>query len=174
MADLRENLENRVKHQVEFAKSGFKATLIIYALIGVVLIGLAGLVWWKMRKSGAIAKLETAADTLNGKAPAAKEAAWDGKTPFSCTGADAPVLHDVVATAGVSAMGGCKLTLKNVEITAAIAVTAAGNAQVTVEGGELNGTDAAITAGGNAQVEVKGAKVTGKANKAGNGKILGM
>jgi hypothetical protein len=173
MSDPRENLERRVKAQVEFAKSGLIANLIIYAAIGIVLIGLAGIVWWKLKKSGAGAKLAAAAESMSGSATP-KDVAWDGKAPFTCGGAEAPVLHDVVATAGVTASDSCKLTLKNVKITAPTAITAAGNATVTVEGGEITGADSALSAGGNATIEIKGAKVTGKTTKGGNGKLIGI
>jgi hypothetical protein len=170
--DPLENLERRVRFQVGFFKSGIVANLVIYGLIGLVLLGLGGLVWWKMRKSGALDKLEQAHDAVNGKV-VPKGASWDGKTPFSCGGDEAPVLENVTATAGVTANGSCHLTLRNATITADVAITANGSSEVTVEGGALSGSDVAISALGNAKVTVHGATVNGKTKHLGNATITG-
>lgn len=171
--DPLENLQRRAKHQVSFFKSGLIANLIIYSAILVVVLVLAGLVWWKLKSSGAITKLDQARQAATGQV-VAKAVTWDGKSPFACTGSEAPVIENVTATAGVTANGGCKLTLRNVQIKADVAVTANGSAQVIVEGGALEGSQAAIAAGGNAQVTVKGAKITGTTKKLGGATIQGL
>ena len=105
---------------------------------------------------------------------AAKAAAWDGKSALTCGGNDHLVVTNVTATAGVTAGGNCHIVMTNVNITAPIAIEAGGNADIVFTGGSLNGSSSAIKAGGNAKVTFAGTKVTGKQDKSGNAKILGI
>ncbi|MFO0611710.1 MAG: hypothetical protein U0414_03915 [Polyangiaceae bacterium] len=113
-----------------------------------------------------------------GGTPAAGSDAWDGKSPYSCSGNADKTITGVTAniTKGpaITASGNCKVTFKDCSITTDEGVVASGNATVNLEGGELKASGKAIDATGNAHVFVKGAKVSGKVTTSGNGKVDGV
>lgn len=103
-------------------------------------------------------------------------AKWDGKTPFTCGANDVVVINGATANlpgTAITANGSCNLTLVNVDVTAATAIEAGGNAAVTVQGGKINGSTAAVHAGANAKVTLSGTKVTGKTQAVAAAKITG-
>lgn len=104
---------------------------------------------------------------------AGKASAWDGKSPLTCSGNDHMVVTGVTATAGIVASGNCHIAVSNTNITAPVGIEAAGNAEVTFAGGSITSTTA-IQAGGNAKITFAGTKVSGKQDKKGNAKILGI
>jgi hypothetical protein len=73
----------------------------------------------------------------------------------------------------VSALGGCQLTLVNVDVTGTTAIEASGSAVVNVKGGKLNGSAFAVHALGNAKVTLAGTHVTGKTQSLGAASISG-
>ncbi|MBW2254173.1 MAG: hypothetical protein JRI25_06185 [Deltaproteobacteria bacterium] len=91
---------------------------------------------------------------------------WDGEAPFVCKGNDVVTLdhpdahfEDGVA---VTAEGNCALTLIEPNLSAPTALLARGNAEVSVLGGTLRGTDAAIRAEGLAKITGSGVSVEGE------------
>lgn len=108
----------------------------------------------------------------------AGESAWDGKAPFTCTGNDDKVISGVTANIAkgpaISAAGNCKLTIRGSTITTDKGIDAGGNAQVTIDGGEIKASDTAIDAAGNAQITATGAKISGKVLTSGNAKVNGV
>ena len=105
---------------------------------------------------------------------------WDGDTTFVCAGSEHKRLENqtVVVTdtdvIAIDAAGSCVLEIVDCDITADFPLKAAGNAQVVVRGGTLNGRKNSIQAWGNAVVTVDGAKIVGETGTTGNGKILGL
>jgi len=106
-------------------------------------------------------------------AKASAAANWDGKTPFSCAGADVVAIANVTATAGVTASGACQLTLSNVNITAPVGITASGSAKVTMTGGSITASSNSVVATASANVNLAGTKVSGKAKQSGAAKVVG-
>ncbi len=70
--------------------------------------------------------------------------------------------------------GNCTVVLTDCTITAQKGITGGGNAQVTLTGGSLTGTEAAIDVGGNAHVDVAGTHVSGAVHAGGNAKVTGV
>lgn len=107
----------------------------------------------------------------------AKATAWDGKTPFTCSGVQSVMLSGVTANlasgTAVTASGNCVLQLTNCNITAPTAIAASGNAKVTVTGGSISGSKYAATASANSHITMSGTKVKGKTKKSGLAKIVG-
>ncbi len=165
-----ERLEKDLKKKAGDTVSGW-----IWGCVGSVVIGglvllgfvvIAGIVTWQVMAPG-------------GSAGGASEtAAWDGKAPFTCggndnvtlTGASAALPGQIAITAG----GNCELTLVDVDVSGGTAVSAAGNATVTVSGGRLAGTDAAVSASANATVTGSGVEVEGEVKKKGGAKVSGL
>lgn len=169
-AHLSNQLEKKAKDKVSSFIWGLVIGGIILALIAFLFIGIGVYAYMQAKSTGS-----SASGGAAGGAP--KAVAWDGKSGYTCMGSDNVVLDGVTAnlTSGtaITLMGNCHLTLKKCHITAPIAIDAGGNSQVTVEGGDLKGTDAAIKAGGLSKVTVNGAKVTGKVDKAGGATVTG-
>lgn len=137
-----------------------------FALIAALIVG--GTIWYLKRT------VKKAVEQPSASATAA--AKWDGKSPLTCSGSDEVTISGVTAKldgTAVTASGGCKLTLENVDITAAKGIEAGGNAVVTVTGGSITATDLAAQALGNAQITFKGTKVSGKTKKLGGATITG-
>ncbi len=143
-----------------------------------VVVGLAGLGWyvWAKFKEG-----EKKANWQSGSSAAeaedAKDAKWDGKSPFSCGAGDNVKLKgvkaDIKTGAAVVAGANCRLELVDVDITAPVGIQAGASAVVVVRGGSVNGKDAAAKALGNAKITFEGTKVTGKKEKLGAATIEG-
>jgi hypothetical protein len=163
----------------EQAKDKAKSTLIWYGagcvIVGIVLIGLAGLGWYIWGQVRA-----TTSGSSSGPKPAAGKAevvAWDGKKGFSCGGSKHLRIEGTTAklTSGtaIQAGGNCRLVLSKVTITAPTAIQALANGQVTVEGGSVTGKPTAAKALGNGKITFKGTKVTGKKQALGAAKIQG-
>lgn len=159
-----DGLKSQVKDKV-------KTEIIWYgigcAVIGLVLVGLAGLGWYIYG---------TATATGPSKGPA-KAAAWDGKSTFSCGGNDSVKLEGVTASiasgTAIRASGNCRLELVNVNVTAPDGIEALSNAVVTVTGGSINATGTAAKALGSAQITFSGTTVKGKTKALGGAKITG-
>jgi serine/threonine protein kinase len=124
---------------------------------------------------------------------------WDGTTNYVCGENEIVSLSGVTANLksgiAVEAWGNCKLTMTDMNLTAANAVLAIGqarvtirggtltgstaaistaqDAQVSVTGGTLNGSTAAIMAGGNSRVSLSGTSVNGKVIRSDNGRVDG-
>ncbi|MFN3201574.1 MAG: hypothetical protein ACE366_24440 [Bradymonadia bacterium] len=101
---------------------------------------------------------------------------WDGRRPFKCGGHQIITLSDVQAvvpgqTPAITAAGDCQLTLKNVRVEAGVALYAAGHARVLVQGGELKGSDKALKAWGEAQVTLEGVNINGPVDQKGRAQI---
>lgn len=170
-AHLGKQLEQKAKDKVSNFIWGLVIGGIILGLIVVLFVGIGVYAYFQAKNIG-----NSATGGSAGGAPTA--AVWDGKSEYTCMGNDNVVLDGVTAnlTSGtaITLMGNCHLTLKKCHITAPIAIDAGGNSQVTVEGGDVKGTDSAIKAGGLAKVTVNGAKVTGKVDKAGGATVTGV
>lgn len=150
-----------------------KSTVIWWAagclIVGLVVVGLAGLggyIWY------------TAANSSSPAKGPGKAATWDGKSPFTCAGADNVKLEGVTAnlSAGtaITASGACKLEVINCNIKAPIGIDASGSASVEVKGGSVEGSQFAAKGGANAKINFSGTKVTGKAQPSANAKITGI
>lgn len=103
-------------------------------------------------------------------------AAWDGKSPLSCSGSDEVTVKGVTAkltAPAITASGSCKLTLVDVNLTAPTGIEANGNAVVTVQGGSITATNFAVKALGGAKVHLDKTEVTGKTQKLGAAEISG-
>ena len=161
----------------EQAKDKAKSTLIWWGagcvIIGIILIGLAGLGWWIYGQYMASAPT-SGAKPATGKADTAK---WDGKKGFTCGGNKHLRIKGVKAKLGsgtaINAGGNCRLELVDVTITAPTAIKAGANAVVTVKGGAVTGKQFAAKALGNSKIEFSGTKVTGKKQALGAAKITG-
>jgi len=140
--------------------------VIVFLLIGAV--GLAGYIFY-------VAKQDSpAASAAAKKASAASQ--WDGKSTFECKGNDVVALTNVKATVpgtAIKAVANCQLTLTGVDITAATAIDAGGNAKVNMVGGSITATTNSVVAGNSAKVDCVGTKVTGKSKASGAAKITG-
>ncbi|MBX3230413.1 MAG: hypothetical protein KF837_24030 [Labilithrix sp.] len=156
--------ENYVKNRVSSMVWGWIIGLIVLALIVLGGIGLGIYIYFQAKDGGSS---PVAAQKQ------AQAAAWDGKTPLTCSGVDAIAVSNVTATAGVVASGNCQVTLANVSITAPIAIEASANAKVTMTGGSITASTNSVVASANATVTLTGTKVTGKSKKNGNAKITG-
>src|SRR5207244_3932871 len=84
-----------------------------------------------------------------------------------CTGVDEVVYEgrtfDVPGGVAIEARDVCKLTCKNCAIRGKTAIRSdMGNAEITLTGGTIEGTDGALDVDGNARVEVNGTSIKGK------------
>ena len=157
-------------------KDKAKSNLIWYGagcvIVGIVLIGLAGLGWYIYSQ---------ASDSTSGTKAAtgpAETVSWDGKSMYNCGGSKhvkiEGVTADISSGMAINAGGGCHVELVNVNITAPIALSAGANAVITVTGGSITGKQFAAKALGNAKITFSGTKVTGKTQALGAGaKITG-
>jgi len=160
----------RMKDQVANKISGWIWGLVIGAFILLCLAGVFGWVIW-------MAVRATNEASSGGTPQAAKAATWDGKSPFTCGAVDNVTIEKVTSkiTSGtaITASGNCKLTLINVDISAPIAIEASANANVTVQGGSITGTENAAIASANATVDFQKTTVKGPTKTSGNAKITG-
>jgi hypothetical protein len=146
-----------------------KSALLWYVITGLVVLAIVGGVIFYIKRTVHKALTEPSAT-------ATAAAAWDGKAPLSCGGNDEVKVEGIKAKldgTAVTAGGNCKLTLVNVELTAATGIEAGGNAVVTVQGGSITATALAVHALGSAQVHLTGTKVSGKTEKLGGAVITG-
>ena len=168
-AHLGKQLEQKAKDKVSNFIWGLVIGGIILALIAFLFIGVAVYAYMQMGKAGS-------ATTAGGAAP--KAASWDGKAPYTCDGNENVLFDGVTAKlstgTAITVDGNCHVTLKNCHITAPTGIQADGNGQVTIDGGDLTGTDTAIKAVGISKITVTGAKVTGKVTKDGLAKVTGV
>jgi hypothetical protein len=159
------------------AKDKAKSTLVWWGIgcviIGIVVLGLAGLGWW-------IYAQYAASTSSSGPKPAtakAEAADWDGKKGFTCGGSKHLRIKGVKAKIGsgtaIHAGGNCRLELVDVSITAPTAIQTGANAVVTVKGGAVTGKPTAAKALGKSRIEFSGTKVTGKKQALGAAKITG-
>jgi hypothetical protein len=166
----------RMERDIKNKISGFIWGWIITGIV-LVLVAIAGVVLWLYIRAQ---MKDVASGDLpsQGSSSSAVVATWDGKSPYSCGASQVVTIKNTTAnlTSGpaISALGGCQLTLDNVNITAPDGVQAMANAKVTIKGGSVKSTGEAINAMGNAQVIVDGAKITGKTSSLGGAKILGV
>lgn len=160
-----QGLKNQLKDKV-------KTEIIWYGIgcviVGIVLLGLAGLAWY------IYAQVKSDA---GGAPKSAKTATWDGKSAFTCGANDSVKLEGITAKIAtgeaIQAAGNCHLELVNVQITAPTGIAALGGASVTMKGGSIDSTVAAVSAIGAAQVQLQGTKVKGKLSALGGAKITG-
>ena len=146
-------------------------------IVLLLLLFLAGLGWYmySQYKAG-----EKKGDWQTGSAAPAEDAEtkeWDGKSPLSCGAGDnlkiKGVKADLAKGPAINAGANCQLQLDDVDITAPIGIQAGGSAVVIVNGGSVNGKEAAAKALGKGKIVFKGTKVTGKTQKLGEAKIEG-
>lgn len=161
-----QGLQNQLKDKAKSNIIWYGIGCGILFVVGVGILGL-GLYIWHSAKEGMSSTTTPAAPR---SATAAK---WDGKSTFECGGTDAVTLSGVKATAGITALGNCQLTLVDCDITAPTGIDANGNAQITMTGGSINGSSFAVKANGLAKVTMTGTKVTGKTQAMGLSKITG-
>jgi hypothetical protein len=142
------------------------------AILAVVGIGVLAVAWYVYTEVMATSRGEIAATSKDVQA-----ASWDGKTPFSCGAGQNLRLSAVTATlasgTAITAAANCKLELSGVDVTAPTALSVLGNAEVTVKGGRLAGSEYAVKALGNAKVVLEGTQVEGKTQKLGPATITG-
>jgi hypothetical protein len=146
-----------------------KNTVVWYLIAGVLVLAIVGGVGFYLKRT-----VKKALNQPSASAAAAKS--WDGKKTLTCAGNDEVKVEGISAKLdafAVVASGNCKLTLVNVDLTAATGIEAEGNAVVTVQGGSITATAAAVRAVGNAQVHFTGTKVSGKTEKLGAAVITG-
>jgi hypothetical protein len=100
------------------------------------------------------------------------------KQTVECTGNDQITLKGKTFTVAdgpaIDASGNCHLTCKDCTITGAEGIHAAGNAQITLEGGSLTASATALDLSGNASVKAAGTPVVGEVKKSGNAKVDGV
>lgn len=101
---------------------------------------------------------------------------WDGKEPLQCGGNDRISVTGVTANfnagAAIIASGNCQVRCEGCTITAATAVEAGGNAQVTIANGAVTGTALLADASGNARVTFMGdVKVSGTVKESRKGQV---
>jgi hypothetical protein len=152
-------------------------------VVGLVLIGLAGLAWYVYaqykagEKKGNWESSSAEAGGDDKKSGPAEESKWDGKSGFSCGAGDKikikGVKADIKSGSAINAGADCQLELEDVDITAPVGIQAGANAVVTVKNGSVNGKDAAAKALGNSKIVFNGTKVTGKKQALGGAKIEG-
>jgi hypothetical protein len=169
-AHLGKQLEQKAKDKVSNFIWGLVIGGIILFSIVALFVGIGVYAYFQAKNIG------TSASGGTGAAP--KAATWDGKAGYKCDGNENVMFDGVTAKlssgAAISVDGNCHVTLKNCHITAPTGIEADGNGQVTVEGGDLTGTDTAIKAVGISKITVNGAKVTGKVTKDGLAKVTGV
>ncbi len=168
-----EGLKDQVK---EKAKSTVIWWGIGCAIIGIVIVGLAGLAWYIYAQT-------VASTSGKGGLPAPSKGAaevvtWDGKSGYSCGGSENVKIQNVTAVlasgTAVTALGACQITLENVTITAPTALKAMANGRITVTGGKITGKTTAASALGNGQITFQGTVVEGKKQATGaSAKISG-
>jgi hypothetical protein len=153
-----DKIEKGVKKKVKGAIENVLITIAFVVLFIAIVGGVGVYVWWKIRS-------DSSASSSPPDASSATDAKWDGKSTYTCMNGN-NVIKGVKAkiTSGpaIKAMGNCKLTLQNVEITAPVAIEALGNAEIVVTGGTLEGTTNSVSAMGNVKITVTGATVKGK------------
>jgi len=114
----------------------------------------------------AMGAITAAAASASRAAAAAAEAATEPNKPVTCGSGDTLTLTGQTLSSldgsPVVANGNCTLHLVACNLRGVTALTALGNARVTVEGGTLTGTGPAIVIGSNASVDVSSATVTGE------------
>ena len=162
-----QGLQNQLKDKAKSNIIWYGIGCGILFVVGLGILGLGFYIWHSV-KTG----MESSTSTTSSPRSAAA-AKWDGKSTFTCGGTDAVTLTGVKASAGITAMGNCQLTLVDCDITAPTAIDANGNAQVTMTGGSLNGSSFAVKANGLAKITMTGTKVTGKTKAEGLAKITG-
>lgn len=166
-----DRLEKDLKKKAGDTVSGW-----IWGCVGSVVIG--GLVLLGFVVIGGIVTWQVMAPGGSSGGGASETAAWDGKAPFSCGGNDNVTLSGASAALpgqiAITAGGNCELTLEGVDVSGGTALSVAGNATVTVNGGRLAGTDAAVSASANATVTGSGVKVEGEVKKKGGAKVSGF
>ncbi|MCW5808497.1 MAG: hypothetical protein KIT31_39465 [Deltaproteobacteria bacterium] len=153
---------------LERAKDKVKSALFWYVGFGLIVLAVLGGTFWYLRRT-----VDKAVSEPSASAKAA--AKWDGKSQLTCSNGDVTIEGVTAKLDGtaIKASGDCHLKLVGVDVSAATAVDATGNAQVTVEGGSLAGTKLAVHAVGNAKVKLSKTKVTGKTQKLGSAEIVG-
>ncbi len=171
MSDYQTDLKmaRAAKKQQREIENAITSFILKLVLIPLFLLGMGVLIWYvsTQRPSNA-----------SGTAKDAEAATWDGKDTFVCKGNDAVALSGMAfeldASPAIRAESNCKLTLTDMTITAPVVVEAKGNAEVTISGGKLVGTDQAIKAGGNAKVKVEETAVEGVTEASANASIDGV
>jgi hypothetical protein len=163
------NQQKLEKKLEDKAKSMIIGWIIGAVILGIIVIGGIGFgiyIWAEVKSGGTGPSKPTAGGD---------DTAWDGKTPFSCKGNETPKITGTVANlAGKTAItvsSNCKLTLENVQITAAVGIETSSNGQVVMNGGSINATTNTAVASGNSQIVITGAKLTGKSKQSGNAKV---
>ncbi|HTJ84361.1 MAG TPA: hypothetical protein VL400_21730, partial [Polyangiaceae bacterium] len=151
------------------------------AVVGLVVLGAAGLgwyIWSEARKGSAGNKTASGDESGDSKEEGdAADAKWDGKSPFNCGGSKHLLIKGVTAKldkdTAINAAGNCVLDIEDSDITGNVGIQAGANAVVNVKGGKVTGKDAAAKALANAKIHFSGTKVTGKKDALGNAKIDG-
>lgn len=160
--------EDFLKHKASSMIWGWIIGAVIVGIVVLTFVGVGIYVYVVAKDSGAGGGA-TARTASAGK--------WDGKTTFECSGNDAISLSGVTANVSgtaIRASGNCQLTLSGVEITAPTGIDASASAKVTMTGGSITSSTRAVNAAANAQVTFVGTRVSGKVDKAGAAKVIGV
>ena len=144
--------------------------LLFVGVFGCVICGGGGYVAWVVMSGS------PGGGDFGGPVGSVEEATWDGASTFSCGGNDKVSLNGVTATLddiAIDAGGNCKLTLEDMNLTAATAIKAGGNAKITVTGGSVTGSKYLVDAGGNAKIDFSGVTTSGEVKTGGLAKVTG-
>jgi len=158
---LRGRIEHRVEQKINQYIWGCVFTVVLTSCMGLLFVGagvtIVAVVGKAFHDRGPV--------EITGRG-AGVPVAWDGAAPFVCKGTDTVTLDHPVAhfDAGVAvtAEGNCTLTLVEPDLSAPTALLTRGNAEVSVRGGTLSGTEAAIRAEGLSKVTGTGVAVDGE------------
>lgn len=159
---LKEQVKDKAKSTVMWWAIGCG----VMGFVALLLCGLGGYIYVKAK------------DGVTSATSATASPSWDGTTPLTCGGVQHVRVEGVTATfatgTAVSAGANCHVELVRCTITAPVALEAAGNASITVEGGSITGTEAAARATGNGSIALSGgAALNGPSTRLGNGTITG-
>jgi hypothetical protein len=169
-----EGLTNQVKEKAktEIIWWGIGCVVLLLVVVGLGVLG--WYVYAKFKEGEKKGNWESGSAEPAGEA---KDAKWDGKSPYSCGAGDVVKIKGVKAQlksgTAITAGANCQLELEDVEIDAPVGIQVGASAVVTVKGGSVTGKDAAAKALGNGKIVFKGTKVTGKKEQLGAAKIEG-
>ena len=102
---------------------------------------------------------------------------WAGGTPLQCGGNDSIDASDVTVAfssgSAIDAGGNCHVTCTRCTIKAPVAISAGGNAEITLIDSHVEGSQTGVEAGGNAQVKFAGnSTLVGSVSKGGNAQVM--
>lgn len=102
---------------------------------------------------------------------------WDQQSTLDCGGSFVMTIEGKTIDMGGNAFmagGDCELNIIDSDITADTVVSGGGNAKIKIEGGRIEGRNAAIDIGGNAVVDIEGAEIVGAIERGGSARVNGL